>query len=142
MSSTLLEIKNLSIEFRSNQQTIQAVKNIAFTLQKGEILGIVGESGSGKSVTALSIMQLIASPPGKINQGEIIFNTLKKINLLSLSEKEMVSYRGKEIAMIFQEPMTSLNPVMKCGKQVSEIVKLHLSLSSKEAKEKTISLFQ
>ena len=142
MSSTLLEIKNLSIEFRSNQQTIQAVKNIAFTLQKGEILGIVGESGSGKSVTALSIMQLIASPPGKINQGEIIFNTLKKINLLSLSEKEMVSYRGKEIAMIFQEPMTSLNPVMKCGKQVLEIVKLHLSLSSKEAKEKTISLFQ
>ena len=86
MSSTLLEIKNLSIEFRSNQQTIQAVKNIAFTLQKGEILGIVGESGSGKSVTALSIMQLIASPPGKINQGEIIFNTLEKINLLSLSE--------------------------------------------------------
>jgi len=142
MSTALLEVKNLSIEFRSNQQTIQAVKNIAFTLQKGEILGIVGESGSGKSVTALSIMQLIASPPGKINQGEIIFNTLKKINLLSLSEKEMVSYRGKEIAMIFQEPMTSLNPVMKCGKQVSEIVKLHLSLSSKEAKEKTISLFQ
>ncbi|MGD0710491.1 MAG: ABC transporter ATP-binding protein, partial [Bacteroidales bacterium] len=104
--------------------------------------GIVGESGSGKSVTSLSVMRLISSPPGKIARGEIYFNNGSSTNLLKLEEKQMRHYRGKEIAMIFQEPMTSLNPVIKCGRQVTEAIRLHLKLSKKAAKEKTIQLFE
>jgi len=140
--SPLLEIKNLITEFRSDGNTIRAVNDVSFILNKGEILGIVGESGSGKSVTSLSIMRLISSPPGKIVNGEIIFNNGNSTNLLALPEKQMRHYRGKEISMIFQEPMTSLNPVIKCGKQVSEAIQLHLKSSKKEAKEKTLKLFE
>lgn len=138
----LLEVKNLVTEFRSEDNVIRAVNDISFVLNKGEVLGIVGESGSGKSVTSLSIMRLISSPPGKVSGGEIYFNNGSCTNLLSLEEKQMRHYRGKEIAMIFQEPMTSLNPVIKCGKQVTEAIRLHLKLSKKEAKEKTIKLFE
>jgi peptide/nickel transport system ATP-binding protein len=138
----LLEVKNLVTEFRSEDNVIRAVNDISFVLNKGEVLGIVGESGSGKSVTSLSVMRLISSPPGKITGGEIYFNNGNSTNLLSLEEKQMRHYRGKEIAMIFQEPMTSLNPVIKCGKQVTEAIRLHLKLSKKEAKEKTIKLFE
>lgn len=139
----LLEIKNLVTEFTSEGKTTKAVNDVSFVLNKGETLGIVGESGSGKSVTSLSVMGLISSPPGKIASGEIIYNNNgKSANLLTLSEKQIRKYRGKEIAMIFQEPMTSLNPVMKCGRQVSESIRLHLELSEKDAKEKTIHLFE
>jgi len=143
MSATpLLEVKNLIVEFRSEGKTTKAVNDICFVLNKGETLGIVGESGSGKSITSLSVMRLIPSPQGKISKGQIIFNNGKSIELLSLPDKEMRKLRGKEIAMIFQEPMTSLNPVKKCGKQVTEALKLHLKLPSKEAKAKTLSLFE
>ena len=135
MSEPLLQIKNLSINFNSTS----VVNQISFDLQKGETLGIVGESGSGKSVTGLSIMQLLAAN-GKISGGEILFQTAKNgtVDLLKLPENEIRKIRGKEIAMIFQEPMTSLNPVFTCGEQIAETIILHQHLSKKEAKQKTI----
>ncbi|OFY86948.1 MAG: ABC transporter ATP-binding protein [Bacteroidetes bacterium RIFCSPLOWO2_12_FULL_35_15] len=140
----LLEIKNLVTEFYGEDETVKAVNNISFTLSHGETVGIVGESGSGKSVTALSIMQLIPNPPGRITGGEIIFHSKKHgpIDIVKLSEKEMRALRGNDIAMIFQEPMTSLNPVFTCGDQVMEAILLHQKCSKKEAKEKTVSLFK
>lgn len=141
---TLLEIKNLVTEFKTDDEMVKAVNNISFTLGRGETIGIVGESGSGKSVTSLSVMRLIPNPPGKITDGEIIFHSKEKgaIDLLKLSEKEMREIRGNEIAMIFQEPMTSLNPVFTCGSQVMEAIMLHQKASKQEAKEKTIALFK
>jgi peptide/nickel transport system ATP-binding protein len=141
--NTLLEIKNLVTEFRTEDETVKAVDNISFVLNKGETLGIVGESGSGKSVTSLSVMRLIPNPPGKISGGEIIYHSKNKgaIDLLKLSDREMRELRGNEIAMIFQEPMTSLNPVFTCGEQVMEAIIIHQKITKKEAKEKTIQLF-
>ena len=142
MKSLLLDIKNLEVKFSSGKEEFIAVKNISFSLHKGETISVVGESGSGKSVTSLSIMQLIPSPPGKITAGEIIYyGRVKAVNLLSLKEDEMRAYRGKDIAMIFQEPMTSLNPVFTCGDQIVEAVLLHQKCTKKEAKEKAIELF-
>ncbi|MFL5764790.1 MAG: ABC transporter ATP-binding protein [Bacteroidia bacterium] len=143
-NETLLEVKNLVTEFRSDDETVKAVNDISFTLSKGETIGIVGESGSGKSVTSLSVMRLIPNPPGKITGGEIIYHSKSKgpIDIVKLSEKEMRTLRGNEIAMIFQEPMTSLNPVYTCGDQVMEAIILHQKVSKKEAREKTISLFK
>src|SRR4051812_41126036 len=119
--NTLLEIKNLVTEFQAEDSLVKAVNGISFSMNKGETVGLVGESGSGKSVTALSIMRLV-SQPGKISEGEIIFHSVKKgkVDLLNVPEKEIREYRGNEIAMIFQEPMTSLNPVFSCGNQVAE----------------------
>jgi len=141
---TLLEIKNLVTEFKTDDEMVKAVNDISFTLGRGETIGIVGESGSGKSVTSLSVMRLIPNPPGKISGGEIIFHSKEKgaIDLLKLPEKEMRQIRGNEIAMIFQEPMTSLNPVFTCGSQVMEAIMLHQQASKQEAKEKTIALFK
>ncbi|MGZ4079159.1 MAG: ABC transporter ATP-binding protein, partial [Bacteroidia bacterium] len=141
---TLLEVKNLVTEFRTEDEIVKAVNDISFTLSKGETIGIVGESGSGKSVTSLSVMRLIPNPPGKITGGEIIYHSKTKgpIDIVKLSEKEMRAIRGNEIAMIFQEPMTSLNPVYTCGNQVMEAILLHQKVSKKEAKELTISLFK
>jgi peptide/nickel transport system ATP-binding protein len=140
----LLQINNLTTEFTSDGKVVQAVKGISFSLNRGETVGIVGESGSGKSVTSLSVMRLIPSPPGKISSGEIIYSDRKgqTIDLLSLPENEMRKYRGNEIAMIFQEPMTSLNPVFTCGFQVMEAIRLHMNLDRPSAKAKTIELFQ
>tara|TARA_B100000214_G_scaffold374342_1_gene356805 strand:- start:111 stop:1880 length:1770 start_codon:yes stop_codon:yes gene_type:complete len=139
----LLEFKNLTTEFHTDGEIVKAVDNISFTLNKGETIGIVGESGSGKSVTSLSAMQLIPSPPGIISGGEIIFhkNDSEKIDLLALNTEEMRSYRGNDIAMIFQEPMTSLNPVFTCGDQVMEAIMLHQNMNKKEAANLTIDLF-
>lgn len=139
----LLEVRNLVTTFRSEDEFVRAVNNVSFTLHKGETIGIVGESGSGKSVTSLSIMQLIPNPPGKITGGEIIYHTKngKTVDLVKTRNEEMRLYRGNEIAMIFQEPMTSLNPVMKCGDQVMESILLHQKISKKEAREKTLKLF-
>ncbi|MDZ4847638.1 MAG: ABC transporter ATP-binding protein, partial [Chitinophagales bacterium] len=143
MSNVLLEVKNLVTEFKTDEGTVTAVNNISFTLNRGETIGIVGESGSGKSVTSLSIMRLIATPPGKITSGEIIYHSKSKgaIDLLKLSEAEMRSFRGNEIAMIFQEPMTSLNPVFTCGDQVMEAIILHQKKTKQEAKQLTLELF-
>lgn len=139
----LLEIKNLVTEFRTEDDTVKAVNDVSFTLSKGETIGIVGESGSGKSVTSLSVMRLIPNPPGKITGGEIIYHSKTRgpLDIVKLSEKEMRILRGNEIAMIFQEPMTSLNPVYTCGDQVMEAILLHQKCTKKEAKEKTIALF-
>ncbi len=143
MINTLLEFKNLVTEFHTEGKVVTAVNNVSFSLNKGETIGIVGESGSGKSVTSLSAMRLVPTPPGKIASGQILFHHKngEKIDLLKISEKEMRQYRGNEIAMIFQEPMTSLNPVFTCGDQVMEAIMLHQSISKSEAKELTIKLF-
>ena len=114
----LIEIKNLKTFFHTEAGTVKAVNDVSFDIFKGEVLGIVGESGSGKSVTSLSINRLIPNPPGEIVEGSILYNGT---NLLDLSYEEMREYRGKDIAMIFQEPMTSLNPVLKISTQMNEI---------------------
>jgi peptide/nickel transport system ATP-binding protein len=137
---SLLEVKNLKTQFRTDDGTFLAVDDISFSLEKGKTLGIVGESGCGKSVTSLSIMRLIPTPPGKIVGGEILFNGK---NLLAISEEEMRKIRGNEIAMIFQEPMTSLNPVFTCGYQIAEAIALHQKgLNSKQVREKTIDMLK
>ncbi len=144
MKNTLLEFKNLVTEFHTEGNSIKAVNDVSFTLEKGETIGIVGESGSGKSVTSLSAMRLIPSPPGVISGGEILFhhNDGDVTDLLKLSIEEMRMFRGNEIAMIFQEPMTSLNPVFTCGDQVMEAITLHQKLNSEEAKSLTLDLFE
>ena len=143
-NNTLLEFKNLVTEFHTEGTTVKAVNDISFTLKKGETIGVVGESGSGKSVTSLSAMRLIPSPPGVISGGEIIFHQDNgpAVDLLKLPEDEMRKYRGNDIAMIFQEPMTSLNPVFTCGDQVLEAIMLHQKMSKVEAKDLTIKLFE
>ncbi len=140
----LLEVKDLRINFSTEEGEIEAIKGISFDLFRGETLGIVGESGSGKSVTSLSIMRLIPAPPGKIVAGSITYYTAdnQAISLLELEEKALQKLRGNDIAMIFQEPMTSLNPVMRCGEQVDEALILHKNLSKSEAKKETLSLFE
>lgn len=143
-SKVLLEVRDLVTEFKTEEERIKAVNKISFTLNKGETIGIVGESGSGKSVTSLSIMQLIPNPPGKVTGGEIIYHTKRGevVDLVRIKDDEMRHYRGNEIAMIFQEPMTSLNPVMKCGDQVIEAIRLHnKDISYNDARQKVIELF-
>jgi len=142
-SSVLLRISGLSVSFKSEEGIFKAVNNISFSVNKGEILGIVGESGSGKSVTALSILKLIPSPPGLINNGSItLFDNDNAIDILSLDEKEIRKIRGNKISMIFQEPMSSLNPVYKCGPQVIEALRQHQQISKSEAREKAVELFK
>ena len=133
----LLEIKNLTIEF--NKKNIIA-DNLSFAIEKSETLGIVGESGSGKTMTGLAIMGML--PKGASAKGEINFLSPNYVNLLSLPEKELQKYRGNKISMVFQEPMTALNPVLKCGKQVAEILGIHSEFSPKLRKEKVIGLFE
>jgi peptide/nickel transport system ATP-binding protein len=134
----LLEINELTISFQGEK----AIDNISLKIHRGETLGIVGESGSGKSLTSLAIMRLL-SKQAQLDTGNIVLHLKdkEKTELTELSEKELRKLRGNHIAMIFQEPMTSLNPVMRCGKQVSEVLLLHKNLSKKEAKEKTLQLF-
>ena len=142
MERKLLEFKNLCTEFHTEGTSVKAVDDVSFVLHQGETVGIVGESGSGKSVTSLSAMRLIPSPPGIISGGEILFHQNNKtVDLLSITEEEMRRYRGNDIAMIFQEPMTSLNPVFTCGDQVMEAIMLHQKLTTIEAKDLTIKLF-
>jgi len=132
--SHLLEVKDLRTHFRTRAGLVKAVDGVSFHLDRGELLGLVGESGCGKSITALSIMRLIA-PPGKIAGGEIKFDDK---NLLQLSEQEMREIRGDDIAMIFQDPMTSLNPVYTVGEQIAEALRLHRKLPRKAAREAAI----
>lgn len=139
MSDTLLEIKGLRTHFFTDEGEIPAVDGVSLHVKKGEIVGIVGESGSGKSVTSLSVMQLVPNPPGQIVGGEINFNNE---NLVSASNKRMKAIRGKEIAMIFQEPMTSLNPLFTIGNQIRESIRIHEKISKKEAHQKAINLLK
>jgi peptide/nickel transport system ATP-binding protein len=140
----LLEIKNLTVDFISESGTTHALKNISLSVNRGEVVALVGESGSGKSVTSLSILQLLPSPPANYASGEILFsgNGDPSIDLLKKNRYEMQDIRGNKIAMIFQEPMTSLNPVLTCGNQVMEGIQLHKKVSAKEAKQQTIHWFE
>ncbi|MCL4111331.1 UNVERIFIED_CONTAM: hypothetical protein GTU68_023184 [Idotea baltica] len=142
--SRLLEVNNLETHFKTEEGLVKAVNNVSFHLNKGETVGIVGESGSGKSVTSLSVMRLIPNPPGFIAGGEIIYHNRegKAVDLVKVPLDEMRKYRGNEISMIFQEPMTSLNPVFTCGNQVVEAIRLHKNVDAAEAKRQTIQLFE
>ena len=137
LKKKLIEIKNLKTYFYTEGGTAKAVDGVSFDIYEGEVLGIVGESGSGKSVTSLSINRLIPKPPGEIVSGEILY---KGVDLLNLSHEEMRNYRGRDIAMIFQEPMPSLNPVLTIKVQMNEILKRHYKMSDKEATKKSIEL--
>ncbi|MGZ3743272.1 MAG: ABC transporter ATP-binding protein [Pseudobdellovibrionaceae bacterium] len=136
MSKPVLSVRNLETTFKSKQGPIRAVNKVSYDIYKGQTLGIVGESGCGKSVTSFSLMRLI-EPPGKISGGEVL---LKGRNLLTLSEKEMEEVRGGEMAIIFQEPMTALNPVLTIGYQMDEQIKRHMKLLPKEAKDRAIEM--
>ncbi len=135
----LLEIKNLTVDFHTEEASVRAVNDVSFSIPKGKTIGLVGESGSGKSVTSLCTMGLLSSPPGKITGGQILFEGQ---DLLKLPENEMRKIRGNRISMIFQEPMTSLNPVFTVGYQIVEALQLHQKMGKKEAWEKTVDLFQ
>ncbi len=139
MAERLLEVKGLKTHFFTDEGVVRAVDGVDLYINKGETLGVVGESGCGKSVTALSVMRLIPQPPGRIVEGEILYNGR---NLLRLSGAEMRKIRGKEIAMIFQEPMTSLNPVFTVGEQIAEAVRLHEGLGRRDAMDKTVEMLR
>lgn len=134
----ILEVKDLKVSFHTYAGEVQAVRGVSFYLKKGEVLAIVGESGCGKSVTSQTIMRLIPSPPSIIKEGSILFD--KDIDLLKLTPKEMESIRGSEIGMIFQDPMTSLNPTMPIGKQITEGLVKHQGLSKEKAQKQAIEL--
>ncbi len=139
MAEPLLEIKGLKTHFFTDEGVVRAVDGVDLYIKPGETLGVVGESGCGKSVTALSVMRLIPTPPGRITEGQIMYNGR---NLLDLSPAQMRKIRGKEIAMIFQEPMTSLNPVFTCGEQIAEAIRLHEGLNRRDAMDKTVEMLR
>lgn len=139
MNGHLLEVRDINTFFNLETGASKAVQDVSFFIDSGEMIGLVGESGCGKSVTSLSIMRLVPSPPGKIESGKILF---KDRNLLELSETEMRDVRGNDIAMIFQEPMTSLNPVFTIGSQIIEAVQLHQNVGKKEARNRTVEMLK
>lgn len=143
MPLPLLQIKNFSVDFVAEYETVSAIKNVSFEVDRGETIAIVGESGSGKTVTSLSVLQLLPSPPAKYRSGEILFSEdgKKEVDLLKLEDKQLQKIRGNKISMIFQEPMTSLNPVKTCGEQVIEAIRVHQHITQKFAEERTIELF-
>ncbi len=132
---TLLSVEDLKTYFHTTRGTVKAVDGVSFTLSEGETLGIVGESGSGKSMTALSVMKLVPKPTGKIESGKVLFQDK---NLLDLNERQMQKLRGKDISMIFQDPMTSIDPVFTIGQQMLEIIETHLGLKGAEARAKAV----
>ena len=135
----LIKVKDLRTSFFTPEGEVRAIDGISFEIDEGKTLGLVGESGCGKSVTSLSIMRLIASPPGKIVGGEILY---RGRDLLKFKNEEMRKIRGNEISMIFQEPMTSLNPVFTVGNQIGEAIRLHQGLGKKETRQKTIDMLR
>ncbi len=146
MDNKVLDVRHLTVEFSNQKRTTVAVNNISFSLQKGQVLGCVGESGSGKSVTSLALMGLVPSP-GKITGGEICFRpakgqSMQAVDLLSIPPEELRYYRGGEMAMIFQEPMSSLNPVYNIEFQLTEAILLHQKVTTEQAKNQAISLLQ
>ena len=139
MSNPMLEVKDLRTAFYIREGVVPAVDGVSFHIEKEETLAVVGESGCGKSVTALSVMRLIKTPPGRIERGEILFDG---VDVLKLSEKEMREIRGNDAAMIFQEPMTSLNPVYTIGDQISEAIALHQGVGKRVARDKVIEMLR
>ena len=138
-AENLLEVRDLVTEFRTEHGTVRAVDHVSLEVAPGQTLGVVGESGCGKSVTALSVMKLIPQPPGKIVEGQILYDGK---NLVDLPAGQMRKIRGKEISMIFQEPMTSLNPVFTCGEQIAEALRLHEGLGRRDAMDKTVEMLK
>jgi peptide/nickel transport system ATP-binding protein len=140
----LLQIKDFSVDFVTDSGVTSAVQNISFEINRGETVAIVGESGSGKTVTSLSILKLLPSPPARYTSGQILFSQEGKneTDIVKLDAKSIQKIRGNQISMVFQEPMTSLNPVKTCGKQVMEAIRTHYNISKKEARKRTISLFE
>ena len=134
-----LSIRDLTIHYASGKRTVKAVNGISFDIEKGKTLGLVGETGAGKTTTALGILNLIPKPPGKIVSGEIIF---EGEDLLKKSKKEMRKIRGNKISMIFQDPMTSLDPVVTVGDQIAEVIRLHQATSRKEAQQKAVDMLE
>ena len=134
-ANTLLEVKDLVIKYKTDTGVVDAVNGISFSLNKGETLGLVGETGAGKTTTALGIINLIPDPPGELTGGSVIF---QGTDVTRMSKEELRSYRGKSVAMIFQDPMTALNPVETVGDQIMEAIKLHEKLSKKEAREQSL----
>lgn len=139
MSDTLLKVENLSVEFGPNSNPIRVVSDVSFSVDRGQTVGLVGESGSGKSITSLAILRLIPEPPGRIASGRVEFEGR---DLLTVPRNRMPDIRGRDIAMIFQEPMSSLNPVMTIGDQIGETIKLHSPLAGSERRERTIELLK
>ena len=139
MADRLLDVKNLKTYFYTDEGVVRAVDGVDLYIDQGETLGIVGESGCGKSVTALSIMRLIPQPPGKIVEGQILYNGL---DLVTIPANKLRKIRGKEISMVFQEPMTSLNPVFTCGEQIAEALRLHEGLGRRDAMDKTVEMMK
>ncbi len=139
MTKKILEVKDLSTWFYTEEGIVKALEDVSFSIEQGEILGIVGETGCGKSVTSRTIMGLIPQPPGKIVGGEVLFEGR---DLLKLGDEDMRSIRGKDMAMIFQDPMSSLNPVLKVGFQVMEAIKAHGNVSDKEARKRALEMFE
>lgn len=137
MAKTLVEFKNLQTYFYTEDGIVKAVNDVSFQIREGETIGIVGESGCGKSVTAMSLMRLIPNPPGKIVGGDIIFDGK---SVLEMTEEELMEFRGDKVSVIFQEPMTSLNPVFTVGDQISEAIILHQKLSNSDARKKAIEM--
>ncbi|HTL90543.1 MAG TPA: ABC transporter ATP-binding protein, partial [Leptolyngbya sp.] len=145
MSDIILNVRNLQVQFKTDERITKAVDSISFQVRRGRTLGIVGESGSGKSVTSLAVMRLIPHPPGRITAGEIWFqadDAQAPIDLLAMPERQMQAYRGERISMIFQEPMSSLNPVYTCGFQLIEAIRQHENISQSEARRRAASLLQ
>lgn len=139
----ILEVENLTIEFHTKDRINRAIEGVGFSLYRNQILGIVGESGSGKSVTSMAILKLLSTTQSKVVSGKILFQDgLNTVDLLTLNANEIRRYRGNRISMVFQEPMTSLNPSMKCGKQVAEAIQNHIKISSKAIKEEVLRLFE
>jgi ABC-type dipeptide/oligopeptide/nickel transport system ATPase component len=138
-AETILEIENLQTHFFTAAGVVRAVDGVSYSVRSGETLGVVGESGCGKSVTALSILRLVANPPGRIVGGAIRF---EGTNLLDLSESEMEGIRGNDISMIFQEPMTSLNPLLTVGRQIAEAIALHQGLSRRDAMDQAVEMLR
>ena len=136
---TILEIKDLTVYYNTSDAVVKAVNGISFKMNKGEAIGLVGETGAGKTTTALSIMQLIPDPPGKIMSGEILY---EGENLITMPEAKKREFRGNKISMIFQDPMTALNPVISVGDQISEVIRLHEKISRKDAEVKAIQMLE
>jgi len=134
---SLIEVDGLTVHFASQGRTVHAVEDVSFSVGRGETLGIVGESGSGKSVTALALMRLVPTPPGKIISGRVLFEGR---DLMQMSAAEIRAIRGRDIAMVFQDPMTSLNPVLTVGRQLTEVLETHLGLDPRQARTRAIDL--
>lgn len=139
MAENILEIKDLVVHYETEYEKVEAVNGISLSIGKRETLGLVGETGAGKTTTALAIMRLVPNPPGKIIKGEVVF---EKENILKISEKQMRKIRGGKISMIFQDPMTALNPVLSVGEQISEVIRLHNKVSSVEAVKRTMKMLE